>query len=1378
MFTPGDYDYNFGDFKNGTVIKTTGVTSRLYFNSLNLTNVNINLTGAAENLIIYVAGSLSITGQNKINAIIYVAGSVTISGNSEITGAIGAGGALSISGNSNVTFDQNTINNADFNGMCGASAFNLQFGKATSTSVTFDHVFPSGVTPLVFLMPTILSSNPSGYGPSSAFISSVSATGFSWTQRQPPSSTAAITMPEVHWIAVTPGSYALSDGKRLTAGTVVTNSALNMPSSAWVNQTLDSGLSVRLNQLQTRNNNCWLTSVSQPSVNGISLNMDTSEVYTGKGTSRRCQPSNFNTLANETIAYLAIEPGVGTITLNGEPINYQFANALTHGSGNSARDLVTQCTFNTSLTGFSNPPTLVAGKSSRLGGDGGWLRRCNLSATQVSMVNDEDTYGDNERSHLAENYDFIALEKVAPVEECFTDEFSRSSLGNDWATKVLGSSTPPAINGGRLRITPALGNQATASTYQRLFPAEGNLVTIEFDYYAWSPSSGTGGDGVAVILSDASVTPQPGSFGGSLGYAQRDDGTPGFAGGWIGVGLDEYGNFSNPNEGKIGGPGFRSQSVTLRGSVAANYQYLAGTAANLNPRIDVRSTSTAAPNHKYRIKVDSTITGQAWVSLDRDVRDGNGYQVLVPRFNARAISGQDSVPADFYLSFTGSTGGANNNHEIDNFKVCAIKSKPIGLQVHHFEFDYSSSPLTCKAEPMQIKACADGNTPCTPFTDPVSAQLSLSPATNGGWYQNGSSVSNVGFINGIASVDLRHNVTTPVTIGVSSSNPATVPGSNTLCRSGAGALSTAACTLSFADSGFLIDMPDKLANKAQNATISAVRKSNDNLECVPTFAGQTKRVDLWSQYISPVAASMFTPTAVSVNSTPISGSSSSPSPLNLSFDASGKATIAVNYSDAGKVGLNAKYTGVAGTPDEGLVMIGSDPFVSFPVGLCVTPKDSGALCPAGDVSCAVYKKAGESFNLQIAAKAWVADNDSNYCDNPSTPNYVQSGIVLSSQLVAPSSGVQGGVGIASYDQVAATNNLNTIVQSISEVGVFTFSAAPPASYLGSSFYSIPQAKSANIGRFVPDRFEVTTSSVVPACSSAFSYMDQPFDVAFNLKALNIAGVVTKNYRGSFAKASGLLVGENNDDSNDMQARLNDVVVALQSSSWAIGEANIDYQPHFSRLPALVGGEVDGPYEQMLLGIKVFDNDGNVSSVATPNMNASTLGDCSVGSNCDAVVLSANQQKYRHGRVVMDNTYGPETEILRMPTRAEYWDGSSWVLNTNDNCTTAVYALGSQVDHSTLGYNFDPDLVAGQSVVRSGGTATFQAGQFELLWQAVTSSGAPYRGQVTAPLDVPPWLEWYWNWNGVSPSVLTEPRASAYFGRYRGHDKIIYWREVN
>lgn len=93
---------------------------------------------------------------------------------------------------------------------------------------------------------------------------------------------------------------------------------------AWVNQPLASGLTVRLNQLQTRNNNCWLTSISQPYNGGMQLNLDTSEVYSRSGNNRQCQPSGVNSLNDETIAYLAIEPGVGTMALGGENVRYQF----------------------------------------------------------------------------------------------------------------------------------------------------------------------------------------------------------------------------------------------------------------------------------------------------------------------------------------------------------------------------------------------------------------------------------------------------------------------------------------------------------------------------------------------------------------------------------------------------------------------------------------------------------------------------------------------------------------------------------------------------------------------------------------------------------------------------------------------------------------------------------------------------------------------------------------------------------------------------------------------------------------------------------------------------------------------------------------------
>jgi MSHA biogenesis protein MshQ len=89
--------------------------------------------------------------------------------------------------------------------------------------------------------------------------------------------------------------------------------------------------------------------------------------------------------------------------------------------------------------------------------------------------------------------------------------------------------------------------------------------------------------------------------------------------------------------------------------------------------------------------------------------------------------------------------------------------------------------------------------------------------------------------------------------------------------------------------------------------------------------------------------------------------------------------------------------------------------------------------------------------------------------------------------------------------------------------------------------------------------------------------------------------------------------------------------------------------------------------------------------------------------------------------------------------------------------------------------YAPTLTAGQTITRTDNGSLVNNGLLTLLWQNTGSNA--YRGQVTAPLQVDNWLQWYWNWDDASPTVLYDPRASAFFGRYRGHDRIIYWREV-
>ncbi|MBL0639034.1 MSHA biogenesis protein MshQ [Aeromonas veronii] len=967
-----------------------------------------------------------------------------------------------------------------------------------------------------------------------------------------------------------------------------------------------------------------------------------------------------------------------------------------------------------------------------------------------------------------------------PILGCFSDNFPGTVLSDKWVVKRTSGTFDPKIVSGRLRMTEASGNQATSATYQRLFPAANNLVEVTFRYYAWSPNWwNTGGDGLAVILSDATVTPQPGSFGGALGYAQRDNGTPGFAGGWLGVGLDEYGNFSNGNEGKVGGPGFRAQAIAIRGGVGSSYRYLAGTAANLNPKIDVSGTSSAQPGHLYRLRIDSRVAGRSMVSLDRNT--GSGFSTLVAPFDAMATAGQEQVPADFLLSLTGSTGGANNNHELDDIQICALRSNPIGVQIDHFQLDHSGQPLTCNPETVTVKACADAA--CTTLiTDPVTATLSLTPTSASNGWIGGNTVT---FSGGSTTVQLRNNTPTAVTIGVSGSTPTTKPFSSTLCKAGAGTPSTAACTLNFADSGFFFDVPDTYSNQPQTVTIKAIKKSDVTKLCVPGFASQTKSVKFWSSYISPTGNPYNS--QMSVNSSAIGASQGAATPLSLAFNDQGQSTITVNYPDAGKVQLDASYDGTGS--EAGLVMLGADQFVARPVGLCITPPQG--VCAAGDSSCPVFKKAGETFQVDIKAMAWESANDGDICaGNLTTPNFALTNIALATQLVAPIPGQNAQVGTASYNHSngMGINNLNKVTQSVSEVGVFRMTATPPAN--GYFNYTIPSAQSQPVGRFIPADFNLVSGDIVPACN-AFSYMGQPFGVTLDVMARNTTGVQTRNYTGSFAKGTPYITVANNKDGHSLATRL----TSITSLPWVNGKADFKGTTSFAR-PS--GNQLDGPYESLLFGLYMRDEDGERSLIANPDFSDAVVGNCS-GASCNARLIDSVPMKVYFGRLLAGKERGVDRASLPLKLLMQRFESASWVINEEDNCSqlslanngfdplpavepkdperkigfngvTASYEVTGKIPPLLTAPYSSSLMLSGQSVPSISAKA--KQGEIVLHFGAPNVAvRIPYKVELAKQPSQPLWLS--------DPTSANDGnlQGEAIFGSSRGNDRIIYRREV-
>lgn len=488
--------------------------------------------------------------------------------------------------------------------------------------------------------------------------------------------------------------------------------------------------------------------------------------------------------------------------------------------------------------------------------------------------------------------------------------------------------------------------------------------------------------------------------------------------------------------------------------------------------------------------------------------------------------------------------------------------------------------------------------------------------------------------------------------------------------------------------------------------------------------------------------------------------------VTLNF-ASGVSSFNLTTTDVGKYELSMRE---GATTRYGT----SDPITTRPFGLAFT-----GIQHASTASDAVLAKAGADFSATVSAYLWAAADDANNDGVPDANVNITNNVVMSRyawatvvSAIAPFQPAAGTLGALNNGTIARTSfvlgSATAASLQYTEAGTVTLQAlaanfldSPGVNASGTS--AMDGAATGMVGRFYPDHFVLTAPSITNrsdlACGSTFTYMGEPMSVAFTLTAQNASNGTTTNYTtaGGFAKldpatAAWLTLGSNGsmglgavDGTNYLTSRL--AISGTPAGSWVGGIGSLSSNVLLNR-----GASLDGPFDNLQLGVAPQDSDGVVLLPSALDLNA----DVTAGNERKLVGTT----KLRYGRVRLNNAHGSELLALPVPLRAQYYNGTGFVTNTVDSCT--AFTLATDL---SLG-NYQASLAAGEttpspaSLTLSGGTSVI----------SLSAPGAGNSGSVDLTLNVPAWLEY--NWTGVAG----DPISRATFGLHRKSDQFIYQRE--
>jgi MSHA biogenesis protein MshQ len=383
--------------------------------------------------------------------------------------------------------------------------------------------------------------------------------------------------------------------------------------------------------------------------------------------------------------------------------------------------------------------------------------------------------------------------------------------------------------------------------------------------------------------------------------------------------------------------------------------------------------------------------------------------------------------------------------------------------------------------------------------------------------------------------------------------------------------------------------PSNVAPLDDLLALRAVRVSDTNAAvCEAAFpAGSSITIPMGAECRNPGTCSAR---QVRINSTPIATNNdnlttgtTSYTNVVLNFEDDGtasgitRAPLVINYPDAGRIQLHARYeipladgnSPPTGPGSGGFMSGSSQQFIVRPFALAITDILDGvtpnprSLLATGTK----FAAAGADFSVKVGAYLWEANDDDgipwgtafdgipdsrtvgiftegvNITDNTTlvgsalAPSYRADGVLLASAVYAPSGGVLGTLNngaIVSGDFNGAGQAPLADLQYM-EVGTFMMTAQfndyladPAVDIVGASYWNGTLDSSSNpsgaIGRFVPYDFDVSLN--VPKFTTqctAFTYVGQPFTFTDNpeitVTARAKGGSTTANYTGTFNRLS-------------------------------------------------------------------------------------------------------------------------------------------------------------------------------------------------------------------------------------------------------------------